>query len=124
MTGKSWKQVLAKLWKVANLPSSDTLGKINVQQSAFRALLNLPGGADFVVCKPPEELDELRRRGIWAGIIILRELAGLELKRRQLLVDVADIDQQRRQILSDPTRIPPCRCGLTHLSEETPHQTR
>ena len=93
-------RMIKSLWEIANTPPESTRAKINSQR-ALRTLLEVRGGVDFVLARPKEEQEELRRRGIWGGPIIIRELAGLELERRRLLVALADIDSRSRQILRD-----------------------
>jgi hypothetical protein len=95
-------RMITSLWEIANTPPETTRAKINSQR-ALRTLLEVRGGVEFVLARPKEEQEELRRRGIWDGPIIIRELAGLELERRRLLVALTDIDSRSRQILRDLT---------------------
>jgi hypothetical protein len=94
-------RMMTSLWGVVNTPPANTREQIATQQHALRLLLETRGGVEFVLARPKEEQEELRRRGVWDGPIIIRELAGLELKRRRLLVALADIDSRSRQILKD-----------------------
>ena len=93
-------RMIKSLWEIVNTPPENTRAKINSQRT-LRTLLEVRGGVEFVLAKPKEEQEELRRRGIWDGTIIIRELAGLELERRRLLVALVDIDSRSRQILRD-----------------------
>ena len=93
-------RLITSLWEIANTPPQTTQEKANSQR-ALQQLLEVRGGVEFVLARPKEEQEELRRRGIWDGPIIIRELAGLELERRRLLVALTDIDSRSRQILRD-----------------------
>jgi hypothetical protein len=94
-------RMITSLWEIATIPPARTPGTIDSQQHALRLLLETRGGVEFVLARPKEEQEELRRRGVWDGPVIIRELAGLELKRRRLLVALADVDSRSRQILKD-----------------------
>ena|SRR5512133_2113637 len=89
------------LWKLASTSLVKTGGKIGPQRRALRLLLEIRGGVEFVITRPKEELEGLIRFGIWQGEVILQELASLELQRRRMLLQMADLDQRRQQIISD-----------------------
>ena len=91
--------MITSLWNITNTPPAETCGKLGTQRRALRLLLEIRGGVEFVITRPKEELEELVRRGIWQGQIILQELASLELQWRRGLLQMADLDQRRRQIL-------------------------
>jgi hypothetical protein len=93
-------EMIRSLWKLTNTPPATTGGKVGAQRRAFRLLLEIRGGVEFVITRPKEELEELVRRGIWQGQIILQELASLELQWRRGLLQMADLDHRRRQILT------------------------
>jgi len=85
------------LWKLANGPGN-ALGNIGSQKRALKLLLEIRGGVEFVIGKSSVELEELQRRGVFGGTILLVELAGLELQRRQLLVELHKVDTRSREI--------------------------
>jgi hypothetical protein len=93
--------MITQLWMRANRPPCEIRGRIGSQKRALKPLLEIRGGVEFVVSRPPEGLDELERRGIWAGPAILQDLALLEIQRRRLMIDLADIELGNRQILRD-----------------------
>jgi hypothetical protein len=103
------------LWKLANGPG-DTLGNIESQKRALRLLLEISGGVEFAVSRPPEELEELERRGICSGPAILQDLALLEIQRRRLMIDLSGIEARSRQILRD--------LGLTRTASSTADQRK
>jgi hypothetical protein len=88
------------LWDIANTPLKTT-GKPGAQKHALRLLLNIRGGVNYVISRPPEELLELARRGIWDGPLVLGALAELELGRRRRVRELAELETCRRQILRD-----------------------
>lgn len=94
-------EMIRNLWQVANTPPATTGGKLATQKRALRLLLEIRGGVEFVVSQPETALQELARRGVWQGRVILQELAKIELQRRRLLVDLADVECRSREILRD-----------------------
>ena len=94
-------QILPRMWdslrKLANGPGN-ALGNIGSQKRALKLLLEIRGGVEFVIGKSSVELEELQRRGVFGGTILLVELAGLELQRRQLLVELHKVDTRSREI--------------------------
>jgi hypothetical protein len=85
------------LWSIANAPTARA-GSPTVQRNALRLLLEIVGGVSFLITRETEELEELARRGIWQGPIVLRELAGLELARRRGAVPVRVLERRQRKI--------------------------
>jgi hypothetical protein len=94
------KDIIIGLWNIANLDPSKTNGKIGSQKRAFKELLKIRSGVEFVVCKPWAELDELARRGVCSANLrtILPELAGVALQRRKVL---SDLESQIHRLLRD-----------------------
>ena len=70
------------------MPPSQTKGKTHVQRAAFRELLKVRGGVEFLVYRPAQELEELGLREVCSAelMTILRNLVGLEVERRRLLL--------------------------------------
>ena len=93
--------MIRSLWNITNTPPAETSGKLGTQRRALRLLLEIRGGVEFVITRPKEEREELVRRGIWPGEIILQELASVELQRRRLLLQLAEVDNRSRQILKN-----------------------
>jgi hypothetical protein len=79
-------EMIRRLWNIANTLPAKTRGKVGAQRRAFRSLLEIRGGVEFVITRPEEELEQLVQRGIWQGQVILQELASLELQRRRGLL--------------------------------------
>jgi hypothetical protein len=92
--------IITGFWDIATRDPSKTNGKIGSQKRAFKELLKLRGGVEFVVCRPWAELDELARRGVCSANLrtILPELVGVALQRRKIL---SDLDSQMRILLRD-----------------------
>jgi hypothetical protein len=92
--------IITGFWDIANLDPSKTKGKIGNQKRAFKELLKIRGGVEFIICRPWAELDELARRGVCSANLrsILPELVGVALQRRKIL---SDLDSQIRRLLRD-----------------------
>ena len=71
-------EMIRSLWTLANTPPCETRGRNGNQKRALKLLLEIGGGVEFVVSRPPEELEELERRGICSSPAILQDLALLE----------------------------------------------
>jgi hypothetical protein len=105
-------------WHIANLDPSKTNGKTGSQKRAFKELLKIRDGVEFIVCRPWAELDELARRGVCSANLrtILPELAGVALQRRKVL---SDLESQMRRLLRDAATGTeagvPITLGETHL---------
>src|SRR4030081_445940 len=99
--------ILTQLWAWASAPQSQTKGKTDSQRSAFKLLLDVPGGVEFVVYRPAEEIEELGRRGVCFAnlLMLLGKLAGVEAKKRQARGNLADLElqlQRRRCEAAEP----------------------
>jgi hypothetical protein len=95
--------IITWLWELANTTPSKTRGKkTGSQKSALKLLLDIRGGLEFIVRRPEEELEELERQGICSANLraVLRELARVELQRRQALRDLAGLELQERRLLA------------------------
>ena len=92
--------IITGFWDIANRDPSKTNGKTGSQKRAFKELLKIRGGVEFIVCRPWAELDELARRGVCSANLrtILPELAGVALQRRKVL---SDLESQMRRLLRD-----------------------
>src|ERR1700738_4998911 len=90
--------IITGFWDMANRDPSKTNGKTGSQNRAFKELLKMRGGVEFIVCRPWAELDELARRGVCSANLrtILPELAGVALQRRKVL---SDLESQMRRLL-------------------------
>jgi hypothetical protein len=95
--------ILTQLWEWASAPPSQTKGKTDSQQSAFKLLLDVPGGVEFIICRPAGELEELGRRKVCSANLpmILRKMALVELKKRRARQDLADLELQRHRLLRE-----------------------
>ena len=95
--------ILTQLWAWASAPQSQTKGKTDSQRSAFKLLLEVPGGVEFVVYRPAEEIEELGRRGICSANLpmLLRKMAGVEAKKRQAREHLADLELQLHRLLCE-----------------------
>jgi hypothetical protein len=94
--------IITTLWELANTTRSKTRGKkTGSQKFALKLLLDIRGGLEFIVRRPGEELEELERQGICSANLraVLRELARVELQRRQALRDLAGLELQKRRLL-------------------------
>jgi len=98
--------IISTVWELANTNPSETGGKTGSQKRAFRLLLVIRGGAGFIACRPEAELAELGRRGICSANLgkILRNMAGVELQRRQGLIDASSFEEQIRRLMRDAAR--------------------
>lgn len=98
--------MIQKLWQLANTDPNRTGGKIGSQRRAFRLVLDIRGGAGFIACRPKAELAALGRRGICAGNLhmILRQMAGFELQRRQSLISASSFRAQMRRLIREAVR--------------------
>jgi hypothetical protein len=79
-------------WDIANRDPSKTNGKIGSQKRAFKELLRIRGGVEFIACHSTgQSLDELVRRGVCSAKqrTILPDLVGVALQRRIVLLDLA-----------------------------------
>jgi hypothetical protein len=91
------------VWELANMDPSKTAGKTGSQTHAFRLLLVTHGGIEFLASKPAIELEELGRRGVCSSNLhmILRQLAGVELRHRRLRQDLAGLRLEWDKLTSD-----------------------
>ena len=92
--------IITRLWELANTTPSQTNGRTGGQRDAFGTLLDIRGGVGFIVCRPVTELEELARRGVCSANLytVLREMARVELRRRQLLIDLAELELEIRRL--------------------------
>jgi hypothetical protein len=92
--------IITGLWDLANQALRQTQGKISTQRAAFRELIECSGGVDFLICRPLAEIEELGRRGICPVHLptTLREMTGVELRRRQKLRDLAGLEAEMRTL--------------------------
>ena len=97
--------IISKVWELANTDPSKTGGKTGSQKRAFKMLLDIGGGVEFIVSRPVAELEELARRGVCSARVgtVLRELARVELQRRRALIDLADFTAQSRRLIREAT---------------------
>jgi hypothetical protein len=95
--------ILTQLWDWTNTPPSQTKGKTVSQQSAFKLLLDVPGGVEFIIYRPAGEIEELGRRGICSANLpmLLRKMAGVEAKKRQAREHLADLEMQLHRLLCE-----------------------
>jgi hypothetical protein len=95
--------ILTQLWAWASAPQNQTKGKTDSQRSAFKLLLDVPGGVEFVVYRPAEEIEELGRRGVCSANLpmLLRKMAGVEAKKRQAREHLADLELQLHRLLCE-----------------------
>jgi|SRR4051812_36386071 hypothetical protein len=89
------------LWQMVKKPQSKIHGNTRIQKSAFRQLLQIAGGVGFLAFQPAAELRDLGRRGICTPNLnaILQELAGVELRKREKLRDLAGIESEIQSLL-------------------------
>ena len=89
------------IWRLVNKPPSKTNGNTRIQKSAFRQLLQIRGGFELIASRPATELEELGRRRICTPNLnaILQELAGVELRKREKLLDLAGIESEMQSLL-------------------------
>ncbi len=94
---------LTQLWDWASTPPGQTKGKTDSQQSAFKLLLDVPGGIEFIIYRPAEEIEELGRRKVCSANLpmLLREMAGVESKRRQVRRGLADLELKWHRLLCE-----------------------
>jgi hypothetical protein len=97
------KDIIIRFWDLANRDPSKTNGKIGSQKRAFKLLLSISGGVEFIAREPRAELDELARRGVCSANLrtVLPELVSVALQRRRILLDLADLESQFRRLLRD-----------------------
>jgi hypothetical protein len=95
--------IIIRFWDLANRDPSKTNGKIGSQKRAFKELLSISGGVEFIARHPWAELDELARRGVCSANLrtVLPELTGVALQRRKVLLGLADLESQIRRLLRD-----------------------
>jgi len=98
--------IISEIWELANWDPRRTAGKTSSQKRAFRLLLTIRGGVGFIASRPEAELAELGRRGICSANLsmILRKMAGLELQRRQGLINVSGFEAEVRRLMRDAAR--------------------
>jgi len=94
--------ILNQLWEWASTPPSKTKGTAS-QQTAFKLLLDVPGGGELIASQPEAELEELGRRGVCSTKLpmILREMAGVESKRRKVRRGLADLELQLHRLVRE-----------------------
>src|ERR1700730_14727717 len=95
--------IISQVWELANMDPNKTGGKTGSQTRAFRLLLVTHGGIEFIACRPATELEELGRRGVCSSNLhmILRQLAGVELRARGLRQDLAGLRLEWERLTSD-----------------------
>ena len=95
--------IISKLWRLATVDPRQTDGKTGAQKHAFKLLLDIQGGVEFLTGRPKTELTALGQDGICSANlhVILRELARLELGRRRGLIDAREFRQQVTNLLRD-----------------------
>jgi hypothetical protein len=57
--------VLERMWELANIPASQTNNTIEGQCQALKLLAKTREGKAFLAARASEELEELKRRGVW-----------------------------------------------------------
>jgi hypothetical protein len=94
---------LTQLWDWASTPPSQTKGKTDSQQSAFKLLLDVPGGIEFIIYRPAEEIEKLGRRKVCSANlpVRLREMAGVVAKQRRARQHLADLELQWHRLLCE-----------------------
>jgi hypothetical protein len=101
MTDAIADYIVSKLWRVATVDPSATAGKTGAQRRAFGLVLGIRGGFDFIAKRPAAELAELGRRGICSASLglILRKMAGIELRRRRGLISASGFKAEMRSLI-------------------------
>jgi hypothetical protein len=81
---------------LASTPSSKTNGDTRIQKSAFAQLLQIAGEVEFIACRP-----KTGRRGFCSSNLsaILREMAGVELRKWEKLRELAGLELGRQRLL-------------------------
>jgi len=90
--------VVSGLIELINQPPSETDGQVSSQRKALKLLLTIPGAIWVFTSQRLEHLDELERRGVWGGRALMKELAGLELRKRQHSEDLETIRARMQEI--------------------------
>jgi hypothetical protein len=95
------QDIITRLWEIANSPTSKARGTIGGRRSAFKLLLEIRGGFGFIASRPATELQGLGRRGICSPNLgtIMREIAGVELQRREKLRELAGLELETQRLL-------------------------
>jgi hypothetical protein len=55
------QKLLERMWELASTPPSQTNNTVDGQRQAWKLLLNLRGGKEFIASKPATEVEHLQR---------------------------------------------------------------
>jgi hypothetical protein len=113
-------EIISMVWELATKEPNKTAGKTSSQKRAFRLLLRIRGGVEFIACRPKAELEELGRRGICSTNVgaILRKMVQVELQRRSGLITASGFKAQMQKFICDIAR--PVDCVTSTSGVEKP----